>query len=105
MTRDPLSPLGGFPRRPDGGSRATGSVAFAVGVVLIAVSYLVYPGYAVLPMLGLTARGIAAGAFTLWISSWALFVVGTLLAGKEGVFWLRDVLRNLYRRRNDASPE
>lgn len=62
---------------------------FALGIGLLGLSYLVYPGYAVLPFLNLSRQGIATGAFALWVTSWALFLAGTAFAGKEGVEWLR----------------
>ncbi len=69
----------------------------------MAVSFLVYPGYAFIPLLPISTSfkvGIAVVASAV---SWTLFGLGTLLAGKAGYPYLKAwggrTLRRLFPRR------
>ncbi len=75
---------------------------FFVGVGMMAISFLVYPGYALIPVLPLPGPlkvGIAVAASVV---SWTLFGLGTLLTGKEGYpylkAWGRRILQRLFPR-------
>jgi hypothetical protein len=73
---------------PAGERCAAHRLRFFAGVVLIALSFLVYPGYSLfvfLPLAGeVKLAGIIAGSFLSWI----IFGFGTFLAGREGYEWL-----------------
>ena len=76
---------------------------FSLGVGMMAVSFLVYPGYALIPLLPISGSlkvGIAVAASVV---SWTLFGLGTLLAGKAGYPYLKAwggrTLRRLFPRR------
>ena len=62
---------------------------FAVGVALMAVSFLVYPTYSIilfLPFSGKVKAGVIVVASLL---SWGIFSAGIFLAGREGYSWLK----------------
>jgi len=67
-------------------------VVFTIGVALIASSFAVYPAYPVIALLPLpldlrVALAVAASAL-----SWGIFLIGTTLAGKQGVDYLKRLL-------------
>jgi hypothetical protein len=67
-------------------------IAFAIGVALIAVSFAIYPAYLLIALLPLPVNlrvGVAVAASLL---SWAIFLLGTTLAGKQGVDYLKRLL-------------
>lgn len=78
-----LVPAGGANRR----------IRFTAGVAFIAVSFLVYPSYVVIPLLPLS--GTIKLGITLLASllSWGMFGVGFYLSGREGYDWLKQRLR------------
>ena len=62
---------------------------FWLGVVLMALSFGIYPVYpfvAFLSMSWLDKLGVAAGLAAI---SWSMFLVGSVLAGKEGLVHLK----------------
>lgn len=72
----------GRPRRP----------GFWLGVILMALSFAVYPAYhlvAVFPMSWAGKVGVAAGLVAI---SWSMFLVGSLFAGEKGLARLRQRL-------------
>ena len=71
---------------------------FIAGIVLIVISFLVYPAY---PMIILFLRYSPRVKFDLIVVlsflSWIVFSVGIMLAGLEGYEWLK----NLWKRKTD----
>ena len=67
-------------------------VRFIVGIVLMAVSFLVYPAYSLiilsLPVSGTIKVGVIVAASLL---SWAVFSAGIFFAGREGYDWLKGL--------------
>ncbi|MGH7896332.1 MAG: hypothetical protein ACREQQ_00145 [Candidatus Binatia bacterium] len=63
---------------------------FWLGIGLIVVSFALYPAYGMIVMLPVSRGARAASMAAGWGISWSLFVVGSLLAGKEGVELLRE---------------
>ena len=75
-------------------------VWFTIGVALIAWSFAIYPAYPVIALLPLPVDlriAVAVGASVL---SWGIFLLGTTLAGKQGV----DYLKRLLTRRQAPPP-
>jgi hypothetical protein len=65
-------------------------LGFWLGVVLMALSFGIYPVYpwvAFLPMSWLDKVGVAAGLAAI---SWSMFLVGSLFAGKKGLAYLKQ---------------
>jgi hypothetical protein len=70
-------------------------LGFWLGVVLMALSFGIYPVYpwvAFLPMSWLDKVGVAAGLAAI---SWSMFLVGSLFAGKEGLVYLKQRFSSL----------
>ncbi|HSD11370.1 MAG TPA: hypothetical protein VLF14_10310 [Candidatus Binatia bacterium] len=74
---------------------------FWIGVVLMATSFALYPAYLLIAFLPITAEGKIECALVGWMLSWSLFALGSALAGKEGVRYVRETL---LRRRPLAPP-
>jgi len=73
-------------------------VLFWFGVILMVLSfgiYLAYPAVPFLPISGWARGGVAVGMSAV---SWGMFLVGSVLAGKEGVAYLK---RRFSRRADD----
>ncbi len=70
-----------------GGPR--GTVRFAVGIALIAMSFLVYPVYPFILFLPYSEGVKIAVTVGASLLSWGVFSAGLLLAGREGYDWLR----------------
>lgn len=66
---------------------------FWIGVTLIVVSFALYPAYALIAFLPLSNEAKAACVIAGWVFSWSLFFVGSTLAGKEGVEYVKSMLR------------
>ena len=78
--------------RPDGtgGRRAVaGRARFVAGIVLMAISFLVYPAYLVILFLSLSDRMKIGVAVLASLLSWGVFCGGFYLAGREGYEWLK----------------
>ena len=69
-------------------------VLLVAGVVLMAISFLVYPAYPVIILWLPVSHGGKMGAIvTAWLLSWSVFTVGALLAGLRGYEWLKEMWR------------
>jgi hypothetical protein len=65
-------------------------LAFSLGVVLMAASFLVYPAYPLLLVLAPGSERTRLGAsIAASVLSWSAFAGGLYLAGKRGWVWLR----------------
>jgi hypothetical protein len=75
-------------------------VRFIIGVVLMAMSFLIYPAYPLI-ILFLPSSGRVKFDVIVALSllSWAVFSVGIFLAGLEGY----EYLKKLWKRRTSAS--
>lgn len=71
---------------PKGG---TTSARLTCGLCLIGLSFLAYAGYPFIPLLPLRGWGKMAAAALLSGVGWTVFIVGSLLAGREGYPALR----------------
>lgn len=72
--------------------------AFWVGITLIAMSFCVFALYAVIPFLSISLEAMATVAVVGWGISWGLFLVGTLLAGKDGYLYFKKLVRTRFRK-------
>ena len=63
---------------------------FRIGLLLMISSFALYPLYAVLLELPLPRATKVYIGFAAWGVSWASFALGSALAGKEGVQYLRQ---------------
>ncbi len=61
-------------------------------MTLVATSFALYPAFVLIAFLPLTAAGKIACALAAWMLSWSLFALGSALAGKEGVRYVRETL-------------
>ena len=75
------------PDDPDRGFR------FKAGVTFIAVSFLVYPAYFVIPFLPLSKTMKLSITLVGSLLSWGAFGIGSCLSGREGYEWLKQRLR------------
>ncbi len=64
-------------------------LSFWLGAILMALSFGIYPAYPLVPLLPISAWRKGQVAMGLSAVSWALFFVGSVLVGKEGVISLR----------------
>jgi hypothetical protein len=73
---------------------------FIIGVVLMAISFLVYPAYPLiilfLPSSGRVKFDVIVA---LSVLSWAVFSAGIFLAGLEGYEYLKELWRRRTKRR------
>ena len=74
---------------------------FWIGVALIVMSFALYPAYGLIAFLPITAEGKIGYGIAGWILSWSLFALGSALAGKEGVRYVRETV---FRRRSLTPP-
>ena len=74
---------------------------FWIGVAFMATSFALYPAYALIAFLPISTASKIGCGLAGWMFSWSLFAVGSALAGKEGVRYLREVL---LRRRSLTPP-
>ena len=73
-----------------GGRRpVAGRVRFVAGIVLMAISFLVYPAYPMILFLSLSDRMKIGVAVLASLLSWGVFCGGFYLAGREGYDWLK----------------
>jgi hypothetical protein len=77
---------------------------FFLGVGMMAMSFLIYPGYALIPFLPVSGSLMVGIVVVASVVSWTLFGLGALLAGKEGYpylkAWGQCTLRRLFPRRS-----
>jgi hypothetical protein len=73
-----------------GGRRAVaGRARFVAGIVLMALSFLVYPAYPMILFLSFPDRVKIGVAVLASLLSWGVFCGGFYLAGREGYEWLK----------------
>jgi hypothetical protein len=90
---DRTSTPGGTSETSDGAeSRPSRGAAFWSGVVLMAASFALYPALPAIALLPVSTQTKLAEGVAAWLASWTLFIVGGLLAGKEGVRFLRGLV-------------
>ena len=70
------------PRPPQG-------LAFWLGVILMALSFAIYPAYPAVPFLPISAWHKGEVAVGLLAVSWGMFFLGSVLVGKKGVAYLK----------------
>jgi len=68
---------------------------FWVGLLLMVVSFGLYPAYALIAVLPISRPSKLAAAFSAWLISWGSFSIGSAMAGAEGA----EYLHRLWRRR------
>src|SRR5437867_10279903 len=64
-------------------------LSFWLGVILMALSFGIYPAYPVVPFLPISAWRMGEVAVGLSAVSWGMFFVGSVLVGKKGVAYLK----------------
>ena len=86
----PESPAGdpGRAHRKDPLPKAHPAV-FWTGIVLMVLSFAVYPGYGIIVSSPLSPTVKLEAGIAAWITSWVSFALGSALAGAEGVEFLR----------------
>lgn len=72
-------------------------VAFWIGIGLMALSFSVFVFYLTIPFLPVSAEAMASLLVVGFIVSWGLFLLGTLLAGKEGYLYIKQRVRTWFR--------
>ncbi len=75
---------------------------FWIGVLVMALSFLVYPGYGLIAALPLSPSEKLEAGVAAWMTSWGSFALGSALAGAEGAEFLRRLVR---RKRGETSPD
>ncbi len=68
-----------------------GTRAFRVGSALIVASFVLYPTYPLIALTPMPVKTRVFGELAAWIVSWALAFVGTALAGKDAVGYLKQL--------------
>jgi hypothetical protein len=64
-------------------------LSFWLGVILMALSFGIYPAYPVVPFLPISAWRKGEVAMGLAAVSWGMFFLGSALVGKKGVAYLK----------------
>jgi hypothetical protein len=64
-------------------------------------SFAIYPTYPLIALLPMPVKTRVLGELAAWIVSWALFCVGTALAGRDAVGYLKQ----LFARRAAPRPK
>ena len=64
-------------------------LSFWLGVILMALSFGIYPAYPVVPFLPISAWRKGEVAMGLAAVSWGMFLLGSVLVGKKGVAYLK----------------
>ncbi len=75
--------------------------SFWLGVMLMALSFGIYPAYPVVPFLPISRWAKGGAAVGMSVVSWGMFFVGSVLAGKEGVAYLKRRFRGSRERHGD----
>jgi len=74
------------------------SARFIAGTVLISGSFLVYLAYPVILLILPLAESIKlAAVVAVWVLSWGAFSAGILLAGPDGLEWLKKLRSRMTR--------
>jgi hypothetical protein len=63
---------------------------FVSGVACIAASFLIYPAYTVILLLPFPGESKVVATLGASILSWAVFGGGIVLAGQDGLRWLKE---------------
>ncbi len=79
-------------------SSASQGVSFWLGVILMVLSFGIYPAYPVVPFLPISAWRKGEVVVGLSAVSWRMFFVGSVLVGKKGAAYLK---RRLFERMKD----
>jgi uncharacterized membrane protein (DUF485 family) len=67
---------------------------FIAGVVLMVISFLVYPAYPIIIVFLPASNTVKISVIvTAWFLSWGVFSAGIFLAGVEGYEWLKKLRR------------
>ncbi|MFQ5853591.1 MAG: hypothetical protein ACE5JU_23785 [Candidatus Binatia bacterium] len=61
-------------------------------------SFGVFVLYLMIPFLPVSLKAKAGIAIVGWAIGWGLFLVGTLLAGKDGYRYLKQLVRSRFRK-------
>ena len=69
--------------------RSPQGLSFWLGVMLMALSFGIYPAYLVVAFLPISAWRKGGAAMGLLAVSWGMFFVGSVLVGKKGVAYLK----------------
>ena len=64
-------------------------LSFWLGVILMALSFMIYPAYPAVPFLPISAWRKGEVVMVLSAVSWGMFLVGSVLVGKKGVAHLK----------------
>lgn len=75
-----------------------------LGASLMALSFGIYLAYPVVLLLPISGWGKGGVAVLLSLVSWTMFLVGSVLAGKEGVAHLRQRFAGRRARPGDRGP-
>jgi hypothetical protein len=82
-------------RNPERTNKVRSSL-FKAGIFLIAISFLVYPFYLIIPFLTVSLHTKTMLFFTGLVFSWGLFGTGGLIAGKEGYPILKAAIKKIF---------
>jgi hypothetical protein len=63
--------------------------AFWLGVILMALSFGIYPSYPIVVLLPISAWRQGEVAIALSAVTWGMFLVGSVLVGNKGVAYLK----------------
>jgi hypothetical protein len=69
-----------------------GTWSFRVGSALIVTSFAIYPMYPLIALLPMPLKTRVFGELAAWIVSWALFFLGTALAGKDAIEYVKRLV-------------
>ena len=73
--------------------------AFWIGIALMVMSFGPFGFYFVIPFLPVSSVTMLRLFVAGLIASWGLFFIGTLLAGKDGYTYLRQLFRKRFQKR------
>jgi hypothetical protein len=85
----------------NGPSSETDGKSFWLGVMLIAASFAIYPAYPVIALLPLPVTARVGGAILGSMLSWGVFFVGSMLAGRRGVHYVKRYFSRMLRSESD----
>ena len=72
---------------------------FIAGVVLMVISFLVYPAYPIIVVFLPASESVKISIIVAaWFFSWSVFSAGIFLAGLEGYEWLKGLWKRRARR-------
>lgn len=73
--------------------------AFWIGIGLMVMSFSAVLLYLLIPFLPVSSDTMLGMLVGGWVVSWGLFFAGTLLAGKEGYPYLKQLVRKQFQKR------